>query len=105
MLLGIIRISQALAKLNFRNEVTINDVDESLKLMDFSFRSLKLLTGKDSEKREAARDAKKDDFQSTINHKIREIFQANNELPIAVNEIYKRLTQKYRISIAKEDLD
>ena len=99
MLLGIIRISQALAKLNFRNEVTINDVDESLKLMDFSFRSLKLLTGKDSEKREAQRDAKRDDFQSVINQKIREIFQANNELPIAVNEIYKRLTQKYRISI------
>ena len=99
MLLGIIRISQALAKLNFRNEVTINDVDESLKLMDFSFRSLKLLTGKDSEKREAQRDHKRDDFQSVINQKIREIFQANNELPIAVNEIYKRLTQKYRISI------
>lgn len=41
MLLGIIRISQALAKLNFRDEVTMNDVDESLKLMDYSFRSLK----------------------------------------------------------------
>ena len=62
MLLGIIRISQALAKLNFRNEVTINDVDESLKLMDYSFRSLKLLTGKDSEKKKADKDVRYNDF-------------------------------------------
>ena len=31
-LLAIIRLSQALAKLNFRNEVSMSDVDESLKL-------------------------------------------------------------------------
>ena len=40
-LLGIIRLSQALAKLNFRNEVTQKDVDESLRLMDYSFQSLR----------------------------------------------------------------
>ena len=56
MLLGIIRISQALAKLNFREEVTMNDVDEALKLMDYSFRSLRTLTGKESSKREARKD-------------------------------------------------
>ena len=44
-LLGIIRLSQAYAKLNFRDEVSMNDVDESLKLMDFSFRSLRRLQG------------------------------------------------------------
>ena len=40
-LLGIIRLSQALAKLNFRDEVSQKDVDESLRLMDFSFQSLR----------------------------------------------------------------
>ncbi len=60
-LLGIIRLSQAMAKLNFRHEVTMNDVDESLKLMDFSFRSLRKLTGKDSEKRNARNEDRKTD--------------------------------------------
>lgn len=41
MLLGIIRLSQSLAKLNWRNEVVQNDVDEALRLMDFSFRTLR----------------------------------------------------------------
>jgi len=49
-LLGIIRLSQSLAKLNFREEVTMNDVDESLKLMDFSYRSLRSITGDKSER-------------------------------------------------------
>ena len=48
-LLGIIRLSQALAKLNFREEVTQDDVDESLRLMDFSFRSLRMNSGKTTE--------------------------------------------------------
>ena len=52
-LLGIIRLSQAFAKINFRGEVNMNDVDESLKLMDFSIRSLRRLTGSEGEKREA----------------------------------------------------
>jgi len=45
-LLGIIRISQSMAKLNFRSEVKQSDVDEALMLMDFSFRSLRRLSGK-----------------------------------------------------------
>jgi len=35
-LLAIIRLSQAMAKLNFRNEVKQTDVDEALKLMNYS---------------------------------------------------------------------
>jgi DNA replication licensing factor MCM7 len=42
-LLGIIRISQALAKFHFRNIVTQSDVDQSIKLMDYSIRSLRNL--------------------------------------------------------------
>jgi DNA replication licensing factor MCM7 len=40
-LLAIIRLAQALSKLHFRDEVKQADVDEAIKLMDFSIRSLK----------------------------------------------------------------
>jgi DNA replication licensing factor MCM7 len=39
-LLAIIRLAQAMAKLHFRNEVKQFDVDEAIKLMDFSIKSL-----------------------------------------------------------------
>jgi DNA replication licensing factor MCM7 len=42
-LLGIIRISQALAKFYFREIVTQSDVDQAIKLMDYSIRSLRNL--------------------------------------------------------------
>ena len=40
-LLGIIRLSQSLAKIHFRDQVVQGDVDEALRLMDFSFRTLR----------------------------------------------------------------
>ena len=40
-LLGIIRISQSMAKLHFRDVVVQHDVDQALKLMDYSIRSLR----------------------------------------------------------------
>ena len=104
MLLGIIRISQALAKLNFRDEVTMNDVDESLKLMDYSFRSLRTLTGKDSEKREARKDAKMQDQQAEVMRRVKDIWEANQQSPISINELFKRLSQKHRLNIQKEEL-
>ena len=42
----------------------MNDVDESLKLMDYSFRSLRKLTGKDSDKKRAAAEDRGQDQQS-----------------------------------------
>ena len=105
MLLGIIRISQALAKLNFRDEVTMNDVDESLKLMDYSFRSLKTLTGKDSEKREARKDVKMQDQQAEVMRRVKDIWEANQQSPISINELFKRLSQKHRLNIQKEELE
>ena len=63
-LLGIIRLSQAMAKLNFRNVVTMNDVDESLKLMDFSFRSLRRMSANANERRDQARSERTQDTQS-----------------------------------------
>ena len=70
-LLAIIRLSQALAKLNFRNEVSMSDVDESLKLMDFSYRNLKRMTGNATEKRNARNQERDQDFMSTVMKQIR----------------------------------
>ena len=39
-LLGIIRMSQSMAKLYFREEVKQEDVDEAIKLMDYSIKTL-----------------------------------------------------------------
>jgi len=57
-LLGIIRLSQALAKLNFRSEVVMSDVDEALKLMTYSYKTLKMQTGTKKDYREAERQEK-----------------------------------------------
>lgn len=96
-LLGIIRLSQALAKLNFRSIVTMNDVDESLKLMDFSFRSLRRLSTNPTERRENTRQEREQDSQSEIIKYVREIVQSD-KAPIATNEIFKRI-QKRNINI------
>ena len=81
-----------MAKLNFRSEVTMNDVDESLKLMDFSFRSLKRLTGKDSEKRNARNEEKRNDTQAEVMRHVRDIcIGASDGQPVSIHEIYKRL--------------
>ena len=50
-LLAIIRLAQAMAKLNFRNDVRQFDVDEALTLMDFSIKSLRNLKGDNKSKR------------------------------------------------------
>lgn len=42
-LLAIIRLAQSMAKLSFRPTVIQTDVDEAIKLMDFSIRSLRTL--------------------------------------------------------------
>jgi DNA replication licensing factor MCM7 len=47
-LLAIIRLAQAMAKLCFRDIVNQNDVDEAIKLMDFSIRSLRTLKADDN---------------------------------------------------------
>lgn len=42
-----------MAKLSFRNEVVQNDVDEAIKLMDFSIRSLRSMKA-DTDKKKGA---------------------------------------------------
>jgi DNA replication licensing factor MCM7 len=50
-LLGIIRISQALARLHFRDVIEQPDVDQALKLMDYSIRSLRKIKDESRGKR------------------------------------------------------
>ena len=55
-LLGIIRISQAMAKLHFRDFVTQPDVDQALRLMDYSIRSLRSI--KETDEKDKRRNGK-----------------------------------------------
>lgn len=50
-LLGIIRLAQGMAKLSFREECTFKDVDEAIRLMDFSIRSLRRNEGSNKQRR------------------------------------------------------
>ena len=63
-LLGIIRLSQSMAKLNFRNEVIQADVDEAIRLMDFSIKSLRKISGTKKDQQNADKADKKEDFNS-----------------------------------------
>ena len=104
-LLGIIRLSQAFAKLNFRNEVTMNDIDESLKLMDFSIRSLRRQTGKENERRNARNEERRTDTQSEVMRLVRKICTQNKDEPISVTELHKRLQKETSsVTVEKEEL-
>jgi DNA replication licensing factor MCM7 len=50
-LLAFIRISQAMAKFHFRNFVEQTDVDQAIKLIDYSFRTLQEMKGERAENR------------------------------------------------------
>jgi len=66
-LLAIIRLAQSMAKLNFRNVVKQTDVDEAIRLMDFSIRSLRKISGKKQERSKAIKnDAKEDQMAQVI---------------------------------------
>ena len=96
-LLGIIRLSQALAKLNFREEVTQNDVDESLRLMDFSFRSLRMNEGEKKHQNKLRKEEREKDEATDIMRHVREVLSGNNMNPLSVNEILKRMQKQQKL--------
>lgn len=65
-LLAIIRLSQAMAKLNFRNEVKQTDVDEALKLMNYSIQSLAKVSKNPSDYKNAKRAENKNSRMTEI---------------------------------------
>ena len=105
-LLGIIRLSQAFAKLNFRNEVTMGDVDESIKLMDFSLRSLRRLTGSTAQRNQQRNEERRQDLTTESMKLMREITTALKNEPIAVADLYKRMLKRQpSLPLSREELD
>lgn len=106
-LLGIIRLSQALAKLNFRSEVVMSDVDEALKLMTFSYRSLKRNIGGKAEKNKMEREERDKDFMSVVMKQVRDVMKQSQTDSMMMGEILKRLNKKgsgMPRQMSKEDL-
>ena len=107
-LLGIIRLSQSLAKLAQRQLVNQSDVDEALKLMDFSIRSLRTLKADSSKaaetkSRQAGRSIQSDDRMTEVIKAVREAIQESRQTSLKVGEIFKAL-QKKRMIVDRDEL-
>ena len=94
-MLGIIRLSQSLAKLHFRNEVIQNDVDEAIRLMDFSFRSLQRISGNERERKKNVANHREEEKMANVMRTVRAIINENQQKSLAINEIFKRM-KKHR---------
>ena len=104
-LLGIIRLSQSLAKINFRDLVQQNDVDEALRLMDFSFRTLRMEEGGKSNQNKMRKHERENDQSTEIMKKVRDVLAANNMNPLSVSEILKRIQKQHQLlSVDKSKL-
>ena len=83
-LLAIIRLSQALSKLSFREKVNQADVDEAIKLMDYSIRSLRTLKAGDASgskgRQAAAREFKNSDRMSCVIDAVRTVMKEGDKL-------------------------
>lgn len=96
-LLGIIRLSQSLAKINFRDLVQQNDVDEALRLMDFSFRTLRMEEGNKGNQNKARKHERENDQSTEIMKKVRDVLAANNMNPLSISEILKRIQKQHQL--------
>jgi DNA replication licensing factor MCM7 len=110
-LLAIIRLSQSLSKLSFRSVVNQADVDEAIKLMDFSIRSLRTLKAADqagSKGRNgnaAVSQFRKDDRMTEIIKAVRKALTDAKSPSLGLNEILKMITRDRMSSIGKLDKD
>lgn len=106
-LLAIIRLSQAMAKLCFRDKVNQADVDEAIKLMDFSIRSLRTLKAEassGSKGRQAAnREFKNNDRMSDVIRVVRDAMGQNTQMK--VGDILKAIGKNRMHSIGQIDRD
>lgn len=103
-LLAIIRLAQAMAKLSFRQLVEQGDVDEAIKLMDFSIRSLRTLKSDNSKNAEtksrmAGRDIKNQDRMTEVVKAVRQVIQESGSISLKIGEIAKVLAKKHVLSI------
>ena len=68
-----------------------NDVDESLRLMDYSYRSLRMNEGKKVEQSKQRKAEREQDTATEIMRQVREVLSGNNMNPLSINEILKRM--------------
>jgi len=45
------------------------------------------------------------DQQAEVMRRVKDIWEANQQSPISINELFKRLSQKHRLNIQKEELE
>lgn len=107
-LLGIIRLSQALCKLSFRGIVNQTDVDESIKLMDYSIRSLRTLKNNannddKSKARANARDIQGKDRMSEIVSAVRNCITDAKQNSMKIGDIVKAIAKNRMLSIGQVD--
>lgn len=107
-LLGIIRLSQALSKLAFRGVVNQTDVDESIKLMDYSIRSLRTLKNNanaddKSKSRAAARDIQGKDRMSEIVQAVRNCITDAKQTSMKIGDIVKAIAKNRMLAIGTVD--
>lgn len=73
-----------MAKLSFRNEVKQSDVDEAIRLMDFSIRSLrKVKTAKNAREKSAYAESDKRDRLTQIMSQVRSVMTNKGEITIS----------------------
>lgn len=106
-LLAIIRLAQSIARLSFRDIVNQGDVDEAIKLMDFSIRSLRTLKAENAAgghkskggANAAGRDIQKEDRMSVVVNAVRDVIQPSiNTGGMKVGDILRLLTRNKMVS-------
>lgn len=74
-----------------------SDVDEALRLMDFSFRTLRMTEGKKNEQAKMRKKDRENDQSTDIMSKVRDVVSANNMNPLSVSEILKRIQKQHQL--------
>lgn len=91
-LLAIIRLSQALSKLSMREQVQQQDVDEALKLMDFSIRSLRTLKAKSArEQRTLHKTNERQDKMTAIVQMVRDMLEQEKLQSLNLKDIMRKM--------------
>lgn len=101
---GIIRLSQAMAKLSFRDRVTQLDVDEAIRLMDYSIRSLRRSQGSAKQQKQENRQQQGADRSTLIMHQVRDIYNNKGSKPIDMQLLLNQINKRDVTSMTKEEL-
>lgn len=91
-LLGMIRLSQSIAKFHFRDQVTQADVDRAINLMDFSLKTLGNMQ-KDGKSHRRGKPQGIDDVKTKVIEDIRTLFEREGVRTMNQEQIYKKLTR------------